>query len=408
MIATTTFGETAESIGPAGATAALPEFSLVAGGPLYRIMCRLKLADSALGRLDRRILVALLIAWLPLLVLTMAEGYAWSGVKVAFIPDGSLHLRLLLALPLMLAAESVIHDWMRSLAGRFIERDIIVGSERPRFAAAVAAAHRLRDSVYPELIIALAVLGIGTTINWHRTVVLQDSTWFWVLQAGAQRITFAGWWAGLISLPLFQFFLFRWYFRLFIWAQFLWRVARLQLKLVPTQPDRAGGLGFIGSATEGFWVMMIAHGTIVAAVIVHGMLFGGMTLPQYKLDIYALWAVTLLWVVVPLLPFAPVLHRAKRAGKNAYGNLSQRYAIDFEQKWMSGAMREDHLLGSGDIQSLADLRNGYDVVRTMRLLPIGRETVLRLLIFPLIPVAPLALTLVPLDRLVKHLISALF
>jgi len=103
-----------------------------------------------------------------------------------------------------------------------------------------------------------------------------------------------------------------------------------------------------------------------------------------------------------------VLHRAKRAGKNAYGNLSQRYAIDFEQKWMSGAMREDHLLGSGDIQSLADLRNGYDVVRTMRLLPIGRETVLRLLIFPLIPVAPLALTLVPLDRLVKHLISALF
>jgi len=185
-------------------------------------------------------------------------------------------------------------------------------------------------------------------------------------------------------------------------------VARLQLKLVPTQPDRAGGLGFIGSATEGFWVMMIAHGTIVAAVIVHGMLFGGMTLPQYKLDIYALWAVTLLWIVVPLLPFAPVLHRAKRAGKNAYGNLSQRYAIDFEQKWMSGAMREDHLLGSGDIQSLADLRNGYDVVRTMRLLPIGRETVLRLLIFPLIPVAPLALTLVPLDRLVKHLISALF
>src|SRR4029077_12319238 len=215
MIATTTFGETAESIGPAGATAALPEFSLVAGGPLYRIMRRLKLADSALGGLDRRILVALLIAWLPLLVLTMAEGHAWSGVKVAFIPDGSLHLRLLLAIPLMLAAESVIHDWMRPLAGRFIERDIIVGSERPRFAAAVAAAHRVRDSVYPELIIALAVLGIGTAINWQRTVVLQDSTWFWALQDGAQRITLAGWWAGLISLPLFQFFLFRWYFRLF-------------------------------------------------------------------------------------------------------------------------------------------------------------------------------------------------
>jgi hypothetical protein len=319
-----------------------------------------------------------------------------------------MHLRLLLAVPLMLAAETVIHDWMRPLAGRFIERDIIVGAERAKFEAAVAAAHRLRDSIYPELIIALAVLGIGTTINWHRTVVLQDSTWFWAMQEGATRITLAGWWAGLISLPLFQFLLFRWYFRLFIWAQFLWRVSGLQLRLVPTQPDRAGGLGFIGSATEGFWVMMIAHGTIVAGVMVHGMLFGGMTLSQYKLDIYALWAVTLLWIVVPLLPFAPALHRAKRAGKNAYGNLSQRYASGFERKWMSGAVREEQLLGSSDIQSLADLRNGYDVVRTMRLLPIGRETVLRMLIFPLIPVAPLALTLVPLDQLMKELISALF
>jgi hypothetical protein len=408
MIATTTFGETAEGVLPAAASAMPPDFSLVAGGPLYRLMCRLKLADSALGHLDRRILVALLIVWLPLLLLTVAEGYAWSGVRVAFLSDGSMHLRLLLAVPLMLAAEPVVHEWMQPLARRFIERDIIVGSERPGFDAAVAATHRLRDSLYPELILAIAVLSIGTTVNWHRTVVLHDSTWFWPMQYGARRITLAGWWAGLISLPLFQFILFRWYFRLFIWAQFLWRVSRLQLKLVPTQPDRAGGLGFIGSATESFWVMMVAHGTIVAAVMVHGMLFGGMTLPQYKLEIYALWAVTLLWTIVPLLTFAPTLHRTKRAGKNAYGNLSQRYTIDFERKWMSGAMREDHLLGSGDIQSLADLRNGYDVVRSMRLLPIGRETVLRLLIFPLIPVAPLALTLVPLDRLVKELISALF
>jgi hypothetical protein len=65
MIPTTTFGVTAEPFGPAAATAAPPEFSLVAGGPLYRMMCRLKLADSALGQLNRGILVAFLIAWVP-------------------------------------------------------------------------------------------------------------------------------------------------------------------------------------------------------------------------------------------------------------------------------------------------------------------------------------------------------
>jgi hypothetical protein len=81
MIAMTTFGETAESVLPAAATAAPHEFSLVAGGPLFRLMCGLKLADSALGHIDRRILVALVIIWLPLLVLTVIEGHAWSGVN---------------------------------------------------------------------------------------------------------------------------------------------------------------------------------------------------------------------------------------------------------------------------------------------------------------------------------------
>ena len=59
-------------------------------------------------------------------------------------------------------------------------------------------------------------------------------------------------------------------------------------------------------------------------------------------------------------------------------------------------------------ESKADLRNGYDVVKTMRLVPIGRDTVIRLLIFALIPVAPLALTLVLLERLFGQLMSALF
>ena len=99
---------------------------------------------------------------------------------------------------------------------------------------------------------------------------------------------------------------------------------------------------------------------------------------------------------------------AKRAGLNAYGYLSQQYAVDFDRKWMSGSVGDKELLGSGDIQSLADLRNGYDVVKTMRLVPIGRDTVIQLLIFALIPVAPLALALVPLERLFGQLMSALF
>src|SRR5262249_50530720 len=154
----------------------------------YRLLCRLKLADGELGRLNRRVLLAVLITWLPLLILSMFEGYASSGVRVPFLRDASLHLRLLLAVPLLLAAEPVIHEWMCPLANRFIERGIIAGASRPRFDAAVEATSRLRDAVYPELVILIAVLAVGIPINWHRTAVLEDSTWFWTMQGGAKHV----------------------------------------------------------------------------------------------------------------------------------------------------------------------------------------------------------------------------
>ncbi len=401
-------GERVQESGAIAERVGLPDFSLVAGGPLYRLFCRVHLADGSLGLLKRRLTVVLLMAWVPLLPLALLENGAWKNLSLSFLTDASIHLRLLVALPLMLAAEPVAHDWMRTLARRFVEREVVSPAGRPRFEAAVRTAHRLRDSLYPELLIIAVVWILGVAINLSRVRLLEEPTWYLRFRGGANEPSLAGWWAGLISLPLFQLFLLRWYWRWFIWAQFLWRVARVPLRLAATQPDCAGGLGFIGTATEGFWVLLVAHGAIGAAVLAHGISYGGVSVLQYELDVCVLWALVLFWVVAPLLVFAPTLQRTKRAGKSSYGALSQQYAFQFERQWMSGRATEERLLGSSDIQSLADLRNGYDVVKKMRLIPIGNDTLIRLMILPLIPIAPLALALVPIDKLVVRVISALF
>src|SRR5215469_76888 len=127
---------TAELTTPVAASTGAPEFSLVAGGPFYRLCCRAHIADAELHLLPRRILVVLLITWLPLPILVLLEGHAFGGVKVPLILDSSIHLRLLLAVPLLLAAEPVAHDWMRSLVNRFIERGMVLGSARQRLEAA--------------------------------------------------------------------------------------------------------------------------------------------------------------------------------------------------------------------------------------------------------------------------------
>ena len=63
------------------------------------------------------------------------------------------------------------------------------------------------------------------------------------------------------------------------------------------------------------------------------------------------------------------------------------------------------LVGSADIQSLADLANAHDVVREMRVLPFGRRAVVTLAIVVALPYLPLTLTMIPFEALVSQVIG---
>ncbi|HEY7159654.1 MAG TPA: hypothetical protein VH815_00280, partial [Acidobacteriota bacterium] len=85
------------------------DFSLVLGGPLYQLLRRSHLTDTAEGLVHRRMIAFIVITWLPLLILTAIEGSAWSGRKVPFLYDIDSQARFLLALPLMIYAELIVH-----------------------------------------------------------------------------------------------------------------------------------------------------------------------------------------------------------------------------------------------------------------------------------------------------------
>jgi len=109
----------------------------------------------------RRVIVLALFAWLPLLVLSIAEGRAWGGsVKVPFIFDVDVHVRLLLALPLLIFAELIVHQRMRPVGG-FVKRGLVPYEARAKFDAAIASAMRLRNSVLVEVLLIAFVYGIG-------------------------------------------------------------------------------------------------------------------------------------------------------------------------------------------------------------------------------------------------------
>jgi hypothetical protein len=383
------------------------DFSLVLGGPLFQLLRRAHLTGGTLELLQRRMLMISLFTWLPLLALSALEGRAWGEkVAVPFLLDVDVHVKFLVVVPLLIVAELVVHQRMRFVVKQFLERHLIAENDLPRFDAAIASAFRLRNSVIAEVLLIAFVYVVGVLILWRHYTALPTATWYAVPAAGGLKLLLSGVWYSYVSQPLFQFMLMRWYFRIFIWARFLWKVSRLDLNLVPTHPDRVGGLGFLSNTAFAFTPLAVAHGGLLAGFIANRIFYLGAALPQFKIEIAVIVVFLLCMVFGPLLLFAPQLAEAKRTGNREYGTLAERYVREFDAKWLrGGAPTDEPLVGSGDIQSLADLSNSFEVVRTMGIAPVTKQAIVQLVAATLVPVVPLALTMMPLEELLKKLIG---
>jgi hypothetical protein len=385
------------------------DFSLVLGGPLYQLLRRLHLSDDVLMLQRRRIIVISLFAWLPLLLLSAASGSLFGGgVPVPFLLDVDVHVKFLLAMPLLIAAELVVHQRMRALTASFRVRGLIPDDASDRFDAAVASASRLRNSITAEVLLIAIVYVLGVTIVWRQYMALDEGTWYATPTVDGTRLTLAGVWYGYVSLPIFQFLLCRWYFRIFIWARLMWQFSRIDLNLVPTHPDRVGGLGFLAITTYAFIPLLMAHGALLSGNLANQIFHAGANLTQFRLEILVLVIFMVVLAVGPLLAFAPQLAQARRNGLARYGTLAQRYVRDFDAKWVRGeAGASEQLLGSGDIQSLADLGNSFAVIQEMRVVPVTTHAMMQLGAATVAPIVPLVLTMMPLEELLRKLLGIL-
>ena len=156
-------------------------------------------------------------------------------------------------------------------------------------------------------------------VIWRTHTAVDVASWYGATAQGTWQPSLAGWWFGCVSLPLFQFILLRWYFRLFIWARFLWHVSRIELKLVPTHPDRCGGLGFLASVSAAFAPVAAGPGRSDGGDDCKPDFFRRGETAAVQGGNHRLVAVMLFAVFGPLLVFIPVLGRAKRAGLREYG-----------------------------------------------------------------------------------------
>jgi hypothetical protein len=382
------------------------DFSLVLGGPLFQLLRKAHMEGDALELLGRRIIASILLTWAPLAVLAMLSSSAGGSTRVSFFNDIEVHARFLVALPVLIGAELLVHSRIRSVVHRFLEWRIVLPEQRPPFQKAIESAVRLRNSVVAELTLIALVYAVGLLV-WHSRTEAGLSSWYG-FPGSRWNLTPAGYWYVFVSLPVFQFILLRWYMRLLIWFRFLWQVNRIELNLLPTHPDRCGGLSFLGKSSYAFAPILFAQGAVLAGVVADRVLYRGESLQSFRFQIAGFIVFFVVAILGPLLMFSQQMAKTRRKGLAEYGLLAQRYVESFDRKWVQSFQSSSELLGSGDIQSLADLGNSYQVVREMRAVPFGLQDISRLAIATAAPLSPLLLTIFSFEELVIRVFKVVF
>jgi hypothetical protein len=292
---------------------------------------------------------------------------------------------------------------MHTLSERCIDRFVQSGltpQGNSAIRAVLARGVRLRDSALPEVALAALAVASGQAALWGFFSPLGSSP------RAAGVGSFADVWWGLVSLPVAQFLLYRSLWRWAIWSVVLSGLARLDVRPVPVHPDRRGGLAFLAEPAMGFALVAMALDCFVAGAWGARMLSDGLPLQAYVVPFSEIAVAGFVITFGPLCVFSKALWRARFAAMRQYDLLALTYARSFHEKWITHDHTEK-LLGSPDIQSMADLANTHAIVRGMRVVPFGATEVVVFLVALAIPMIPLVAAAVPAHELLRRTLKVL-
>ena len=347
----------------------------------------------------RRVALAILIAWLPLAVLSVFL----DGALRTFHPDFAVHFKYLIALPVLVIADASCAPRLSAIARNFLDAGLVTNADRPRFDAAIASTARLRDSVAAD-IGALVLAYVVVAALFYSLPDSAVTGWRGSQTGNGFSVSPAGWWLLLVSLPLLLTLVLSWLWRWFLWTRFLWLMSRLDLQLVPSHPDRAGGLRFAAYSVSACMPFGIALGALIAGDVANAVVNQGAPLLGYRYLAIEVVAVSVAFFTAPLLVFYGRLLTAWRRGVFEYSALADRFGHQFERKWLGrDSPTDESVLARPDFSAATDLYQVVDRVHDMRLIPIDLRSVGMLAIATLLPFVPVVLMALPFNAILDRL-----
>lgn len=381
--------------------------SLVRDDLLFRLQRRIGLIPEQGFGILRRVLFFSLLSWLPIALWAIFTGRALPGsVGEPLLQHFGIHVRFLFAVPLLIIGEGTAHRLTLRLIPHFRTSGLVQEEQHEAFREILRGTARLRNSTLPWVVIAAiiaAILGVQPPSAEEHELV-----WASVGNPALFQLGFGGWWMAYVARPIFLALISAWLWRLVLLFLLLKRIAALDLAIVPTHPDCAGGLGFLEKIPMAFSLFAFAISAVVASRLAHEVIYHAVHVQSLKLLVAVFLIVLVLLCLAPLLVFMPTLAEAKRRAMLEYSTLVGEHGRLVRRRWILREIFDDQpLLDAPEVGPVADTLSLYSAVASMRVFPIGKSAVLAVALPAAIPMLALFAIEVPVKDLLLKILGTL-
>jgi hypothetical protein len=379
------------------------DFLIVRNDLPIRWQRRIGLApDNGLG-VARRALFFALFTWLPIVIWAALESRLLDrAIGEPLLVHYGVHVRCLVAIPLLILAEGMALRIVRTIVSQFLENGLIIDSQRDRFIQIIKDITQLRDKAFPWMIVfaltLLWLIGVPDSLHAH------ELSWA-TLDSG---LGFGGWWFLYIVRPIFTILLLGWLWRIGLLFILFYRISKLNLALVPAHPDAMGGLGFLEKPPKAFVLVTLAMSAVLASRWIHDSLYHQIALDTLKLPLLSFAILWGLIVLAPLYVFSAKMISTRKKAMRQYSALLAEHGRLVHRKWILGQkVGEQVILDSPELGPSADIETIYAAVKNMRKFPIGKSCIMPILVPIVLPMVIVASTQIPFMKILTTLFKAL-
>lgn len=378
----------------------IAEFLIARGGAFHDLQKRFRLLHEDALRSGRRAILFVGLAWGVPLLLSLFDGRAFGpAAERPYLLGLGAWARFFIAVGLFLLMERQVEERLRRLLRQFVRAPLLAPGSFEAAARTVTQALKRRDSAAAEVVCVILAVAVTVASAFHMLDV-QSSSWAVMSTAEGKSFTAAGWWAVVVSSPIFWFLLLRWLWRLVVWSLLLRALARLELRLVATHPDGYAGLGFVGRSPNAYATFVFALSCVVGAALAETLTNSAITATTFGYVMVAWLAIVFALLAFPLQAFGKTLANLKEQTLLASSAQATRHHRAAERALLGRNIAAPDGADADAAEDVADPSKAFATTKKLSTILFSRTALLPVASAALLPLVAAGATQLPVKELI--------